>query len=185
MQETWIQSLGREDPPPQYSCLGNPMNSPWGSQRLNSRPHTQYGRVMELTGGVKWDGEAILPAALGNGNIAVCKSFCDLKTQSWSYISRTWEHLSVDTWQNARNSRESFHNTTQSSAMNTLLVLGKQIFNIFLNEGGDLNEKSLMSAKQMSKSKKCIKYYDLEDKCLGTTHNICYFCTIAMNLHIF
>ena len=38
VQETWVQSFGREDPlekgmtthPLQYSCLENPMDSPWG-----------------------------------------------------------------------------------------------------------------------------------------------------------
>ena len=38
VQETWVQSFGREDPlekgmtthPLRYSCLENPMDSPWG-----------------------------------------------------------------------------------------------------------------------------------------------------------
>ena len=41
--------------------------------------------------------------------------------------------------------------------MNMLLVLGKQAFHTFLNAGGNSNEKRVMSAKQMSKSKKMYK----------------------------
>ena len=43
MQETWVQSLGQEDPPGegngnplQYSCLENPMDSPRGRKKSDT-----------------------------------------------------------------------------------------------------------------------------------------------------
>ena len=43
MQETWVRSLGREDPPGegngnplQYSCLENPMDSPRGCKESDT-----------------------------------------------------------------------------------------------------------------------------------------------------
>ena len=102
------------------------------------------------------------------------------KVQRWTHISHTTlEHLSMDTWQYAKNKQQpcrSFQNTTQSSVTKMPLSIWK-LTSLFTKEEILAKKKKYNAEredKSMSKKEKYKMLWmkDLEDKCLDTAHKI-------------
>ena len=125
--------------------------------------------------------KARLHAVLEDDNISVCKSFGDLKIQSWTHISRrTLGSLTTDMQQYAKNKWHCrvFHNSIQSSSLQAcILVFGN--WYLSLNEGRNISQKEKVwcqtrrqNNKQNKQRYKILWTKDWEDKGLDATHKI-------------